>query len=76
MGRHSPIAAELKLHVMQSPSGITVKELAELLADKAGEWAVGHQASRLAQRGEIVRKWEYYDAGLKGPIGRWRYFPA
>ncbi len=58
------------------PHGVTVKELAVLLAGVVGEWAINKQAGKLSQTGRITRQWEYYDAGLKGPIGRWRYFPA
>ena len=58
------------------PAGVTIKELSIQLAGTIGEWAINKQSGKLAQIGRVSRKWEYYDAGLKGPIGRWRYFPA
>lgn len=78
MGRKSPIVDELH-EAMKAfgPEGATIKQLAEALAGKAGEWAIGKQAGKLSQTGRATRTWEYYEVeGLKGPIGRWRYFAA
>ena len=78
MPRSSPIIDTLHQAILAAgPDGITVKDLTLAIGGIAGEWAVNKQAGKLAQSGRAARRWEYFEVdGLKGPIGRWRYYAA